>query len=355
MQVSGLPLGDYFRRHIFGPAGLAATLYDPSAGALGLHAGMLPFPAYVAYTLPALPAQFEAESGTSLDQMQAALGSLAGGSGRSGASKAAVLPGGRYAFTGRVPGPSGFDWTAANAAGAAVSTPQDMARWLRVLLSRPAALGLSASLLREMLGLSTQVPGMPVLPGMRGNTTWRFAQGLLVVPAPDHPRGLGVSHVYYLGSLGGFQAALYSGLASKDDADDVTVVSVAATVLPPSKSWSPGIKRAADGRCSYVPPAAQQVGNGSSASGGKRTGAGVTGPSSSTSAPAARDGRTVGGDASWAFGSAAPSASVPGVLCDVLEVVPVKAFSGNVPNLLASRAVEAVTGARWFGLQHGAR
>ncbi|KAF6256591.1 hypothetical protein COO60DRAFT_1461584 [Scenedesmus sp. NREL 46B-D3] len=143
----------------------------------------------------------------------------------------------RVGMTAKYPGPSGFDWSLANAAGAIVSTPQDMAKWLRALLVGPDHLGLGKELLKEFLGLSTDVAGMPRLTvrsnGSFVNATLEFAQGLVVLKDAAHARGLGVSSVYYLGSLGGFQAAVYMWLDPRDPAKDVFINAAAATCPVP--------------------------------------------------------------------------------------------------------------------------
>jgi hypothetical protein len=149
-------------------------------------------------------------------------------------------------MTAKYPGPSGFDWTLANAAGAIVSTPQDMAKWFRALLVEPDHLGLGKDLLREFLTLSTEVPGMPSFTvsseGRIVNATLTFAQGLVVLKDLQHPRGLGVSNVYYLGSLGGFQASIYMWLHPTDASKDVFVNAVAATVLPDRSNWPEAVQ-----------------------------------------------------------------------------------------------------------------
>ncbi|KAF6258824.1 beta-lactamase/transpeptidase-like protein [Scenedesmus sp. NREL 46B-D3] len=313
-KVSGLPLADYFRIHIFDKCGLSSTLYDPTNGAVGIHKQQLPYPAYITYLQPGQDAALADTSGASIQQLAASAGSpryWAGDvpSNTSAAAAAATVAGKqaaanssadgsiRVGMTAKFPGPSGFDWSLANAAGAIVSTPQDMAKWLRALLVGPDHLGLGKELLKEFLGLSTDVAGMPRLTvrsnGSFVNATLEFAQGLVVLKDAAHARGLGVSSVYYLGSLGGFQAAVYMWLDPRDPAKDVFINAVAATVLPERSGW---------------PAAAQNLTR-----------------------------------------SQASSPSLQSVLCDLSNMVP--GAMKTLPDMLARNAFRGLNGFDWFNLQ----
>jgi len=333
-----MPLADYFRINIFEKYVLSSTLYDPSNGVVGLHKGQLPYPAYITYLQPGQDAAIEDTSGSTIAQLAASTGDphAWGGDVRGASSSDKAATATRSAqqqsvsvgMAAKYPGATGSDWTLANAAGAIVSSPQDMAKWFRALLVDPAHLGLGKELLREMLTLSTDQPGVPMMVvsdsrsssgNASRNATLAFAQGLLVMKDPQHPRGLGVSNVYYLGSLGGFQAVIYMWLHPTDVSKDVFINSVAATVLPDSKNW---------------PAAAQNL----------------AGPCFEQPQP------TVGRKAMPKLAKTVDAASVgqasvdvSGVLCELRNMLP--SVIKTLPDLLARKAFRSLTGREWFDIR----
>lgn len=370
-KVSGMPLADYFRINIFEKHGLSSTLYDPTTGVLGLHKQQLPYPAYITYLQPGQDAALADNAGASIQQLESSAGSARywGGDVQGNAriinttAAAGELQSGNVSvgMTAKYPGTSGFDWTLANAAGAIVSTPQDMAKWFRALLVRPDHLGLGKDLLKEFLTLSTDVPGMPRLNVSASNgsivdTTLVFAQGLVVLKDPDHARGLGVSNVYYLGSLGGFQASVYMRLDPKDAAKDVFVNAVGATVLPARSDW---------------PSAAQNL-TGTECLTDQRNTTAVAGTtsrkntSSGTAAVGGRHRRLLNSDIfKLVVGAASGAADAPaghvqqveatagnvsvfGVLCELSNMEP--SAIKTVPDMLARKAFRGLTGCDWFDL-----
>jgi hypothetical protein len=376
-----MPLADYFRINIFDKYGLHSTLYDPTNGALGIHKQQLPFPAYITYLQPGQDDALADTSGATVEQFAASSGSPRywGGGVRtpaamnasSGEAAAATASGNlagssnggmmTVGMTAKYPGPSGFDWTLANAAGAIVSTPQDMGKWFRALLVEPDHLGLGKELLREFLTLSTDVPHMPVLNvtssnGSVMNATLVFAQGLVVMKDPDHARGLGVSNVYYLGSLGGFQVAIYMRLDPTDPAKDVLINAVAATVLPDRKDWPAAAQNLSVEQCSQAHMMADTGG-----AAGIANKSGSNG--SSTTAVGGRHRRLLNPAVLKLVAGAAPSAaavadeqvhaesglpSVEGVLCALSSMVP--SAIKTVPDMLARKAFTELTGRDWFDL-----
>lgn len=338
-----MPLADYFKTYIFAKAGMSSTIYDITNGAMGLHKNTLPYPAYISYLTPATN-QLEATFGIdSLNDLTDSIGSLKSWHFGDVNNKtlvmsqpAAVLnpsaqPAGVYAFTAKYPGPSNFDWTMANAAGAMVSTPQDMAKWFRVLVTQPEQLGLSKEILKSMLQLTTVVPGVQTI----GNVTWLFAQGVIVVPDATHPRGLGVSHLYYVGSLGGFRAVPYLALDRADPAKDVFVNVLVATVLPDVKTWPAGIGFSSSSKCVYAAGAAS---NSSSSSGLHQ----------STSKALSAGRRRLLDTTATGSTAAAAASSVPSILCEVKDIQP-EAMRA-LDSVLVMKAVTGVTGRNWFGL-----
>lgn len=362
-KVSGMPLADYLRINIFEKHGLRSTLYDPTTGVLGLRKQQLPYPAYITYLQPGQDAALADNAGASIKQLEASAGSKRnwGGDVQGGTSNATAAAGelksGNVSagMTAKYPGTSGFDWTLANAAGAIVSTPQDMAKWFRALLVDPGHLGLGKELLKEFLTLSTDVPGMPRLNVLAGNgstvnTTLVFAQGLVVLKDPDNARGLGVSNVYYLGSLGGYQASVYMRLDPKDAAKDVFVNAVGATVLPERSNWPAAAQNLTGTEC--LQDQHNATANNSTLS-RKST-------SISSAAVGGRRRRLLGSDnfklvIGAASGAAAASAaeagnvSVLGVLCELSNMVP--SAIKTVPDMLARKAFRDLTGRDWFDLQ----
>jgi hypothetical protein len=382
--VSGLPLADYFRINIFDKYGLHSTLYDPTNGALGIHKQQLPFPAYITYLQPGQDDALADTSGATIEQVAASSGSPRYWGGdvrkptalnasigatatatalinRSGSSSRGMMSVG---MTAKYPGPSGFDWTLANAAGAVVSTPQDMGKWFRALLVEPDHLGLGKQLLREFLTLSTDVPHMPLLNVTSGNgsvmnATLVFAQGLVVMKDPDHARGLGVSNVYYLGSLGGFQASIYMRLDPTDPAKDVFVNAVAATVIPDKKDWPAAAQNLTAEQCLQAHKSADAGGAASIANKSSSN-------DSSTTAAGGRHRRLLNAALLKLVAGAAPSAAavaeeqvhaepgvpqaeyVEGVLCALSSMVP--SAIKTVPDMLARQAFKELTGSDWFDL-----
>lgn len=262
------------------------------------------------------------------------------------------------AFIAKYPGPSNLDWVEANAAGAISSTPQDMAKWFRALLVDPEHLGLGKDLLQEFLNLSIREPGIvPYKNAAGGNVTLEYAQGILVVKAPKHPRGLGVSHVYYLGSLGGFQAVAYMSLDPADPKKDVFVNSVAATVLPDQSNWPPAAQQLTEQQCAQQSSSPAAAGTASNSSSGGNNGNSST---SMVASPATGRHRRLfqlplpGANPSappLAVRSATAAASQPsvqGVLCELTHMVP--SYIKTVPDLLARKAVRELTGQEWFGI-----
>eukprot|EP00879_Flechtneria_rotunda_P004703 GHRR01004967.1.p1 GENE.GHRR01004967.1~~GHRR01004967.1.p1 ORF type:complete len:505 (+),score=120.20 GHRR01004967.1:907-2421(+) len=317
-KITGMPIGEYFQTNMFNRASLSSTNYDVTNGVLGLHNNSLPYPAYISYLTPA-PAEITAVAarftGNSVNLSQfvdvAGQPSLWGGDVRSNktARIAQANPAGMYAMTAKYPGTSTFDFVQANAAGAIQTTPQDMARWFRAVLVDPDHMGLGKETLQEMLQLNTLVPTTPL-----DNLTFHFAQGLIVKLDKQHARGLGISHAYYKGSIGGFEAVIYMSLHPDDASKDIFVNSFAATVLPPPSVWPAGnyTKDKATGLCQLHTDAAA-VQNGSRG------------------------------------GSTAVATKVPTVLCDLSSMVP--SFLTTVPDLLARKAAEAITGQTWFGIR----
>jgi hypothetical protein len=376
-----MPLADYFRFSIFEKYGLHSTLYDPTNGALGIHKQQLSFPAYITYLQPGQDDALADTSGSTIEHFAASSGSPrywggnvstpaapnATGSGAAAATASGSLAGSggvlTVGMTANYPGPSGFDWTLANAAGAIISTPQDMGKWFRALLVEPDHLGLGKELLREFLTLSTDVPRMPLLNvlssnGSIRNATLVFAQGLVVMKDPDHARGLGVSNVYYLGSLGGFQASIYTWLDPTDPAKDVFINAVAATVLPDSKDWPAAAQNLTAEQCQRAHKVAD--------TGGAASIANISGSSgSSTAAVGGRHRRLLNAAVFKLTARAAPSAaaaavaeelvhaesvvpSVGGVLCALSSMVP--SAIKTVPDMLARKAFTQLTGRDWFDL-----
>lgn len=354
-QVSGMPLADYFRTNIFEKYGLTSTLYDPTNGILGIHKGQLPYPAYITYLQPGQTDALTDTAGATVDQLTASAGNPAywGGDadaqpgaaaavGNASSTKPDPAAGGvSVSMTAKYPGPSGFDWTLANAAGAIVSTPQDMAKWFRALLVEPGHLGLGKDLLREFLTLSTEVPGMPSFTvsseGRTVNATLTFAQGLVVLKDPGHPRGLGVSNVYYLGSLGAFQASIYMWLHPTDASKKVFVNAVAATVLPDRSNWPILAQNMSRSNCSAL----------NSAGGtGKRSDLGATGSHSSAGGSRRLFGATAVQSALFGSGT---TADVLSLLCELTTMAP--SAIKTVPDLLARKAYKALMGREWFDMQ----
>jgi hypothetical protein len=367
-----MPLADYFRVNIFEKHGLTSTLYDPTNGALGIHKKQLPYPAYITYLQPGQDAALADTAGATIQQLTASAGNPGywGGdfpgntsNGTAGKQEADMLAGGAVSvgMTAKYPGPSGFDWTLANAAGAIVSTPQDMAKWFRALLVEADHLGLGKELLREFLTLSTDVPGMPWLNvssnGSVLNTTLVFAQGLVVLKDSGHARGLGVSNVYYLGSLGGFQASVYMWLDPRDPAKDVFVNAVAATVLPDRGNWPAAAQNLTNMQCLEGHSAIiETVAASNSSSADTRSAA-----SSASSSRAAVGGRhrrlmttsflevTIGKVAGASpHGVGIDNLAPLSVLCELSSMVP--SAIKTVPDMLARKVFRGVTGREWFNM-----
>jgi hypothetical protein len=55
--------------------------------------------------------------------------------------------------------------------------------------------------------------------------------------------------VYYLGSLGGFQASVYMWLHPSDASKDVFINSAAATVLPAKSDWPDAAQNLTESAC----------------------------------------------------------------------------------------------------------
>jgi hypothetical protein len=331
-----MPLADYFRINIFDKYGLSSTVYDTTNGIIGIHKNQLPYPAYITYLQPGQDNAVADTSGASLQDLIGSTGSPTswGGDVRTanttttdkGPDPAQISVG----MTAKYPGPSGLDWALGNAAGSMVSTPQDMTRWFRALLVEPEHLGLGVDLLREFLALSTTIPGVPWMNvssnGRRAiNATLSFAQGLIVMKDPEHSRGLGVSNVYYLGSLGGFQATVYMWLHPTDASKDVFVNAVAATVLPDRQDWPAAAQNLTlAAHCSQLEP----------------------NPAKSSSRMV---GRRLRGLAA-ASTAAAETAVMPlSVLCELSNMVP--RVIKTVPDLLARKAFQGLMGKEWFDIQ----
>jgi CubicO group peptidase (beta-lactamase class C family) len=358
-QVSGMPLADYFRTNIFRKYSLSSTLYDPTNGILGTHKGQLPYPAYLTYLQPGQTDAITDTAGATLEQLTASAGNPAywGGDADAAAAvgnaaAASSDPAARrvsIGMTAKYPGPSGFDWTLANAAGAIVSTPQDMGKWLRALLVDPDHLGLGKDVLREFLTLSTVAPGMPSwtvsTEGRTVNATLTFAQGLVVLKDLQHPRGLGVSNVYYLGSLGGFQASIYMWLHPTDASKDVFVNAVAATVLPDRSNWPEAAQNISGFNCSVV-NSANSAGDSFPVSAGKSTDLVSSGGHSG----AGGSRRLLGAQpVQSSLAGRGPAADVSALLCELTMMAP--SAIKTVPDLLARKAYKALMGREWFGMQ----
>jgi hypothetical protein len=125
--------------------GLSSTLYDPTNGAVGIQKRALSFPAYITYLQPGQDDALADVSGATFQQLESSAGSrqfwgvdINISASGDAASRGNVSVG----LTAKYPGPSGFDWTLANAAGAIVSSPQDMAKWFRALMVDPDHAGL---------------------------------------------------------------------------------------------------------------------------------------------------------------------------------------------------------------------
>lgn len=353
LQVSGIPLANYFQTHIFDKVGLSSTVYDVTNGALGLHKNVLPYPAYIAYLAPATK-QIQATTGIdSLSNLVDSAGSISSwtfgdfnnrtllSSQRQAVLSSDTESNGVYAFTARYPGPSNLDFTIGNAAGAMLSTPQDMAQWFRVLVTQPDQLGLSKEILRSLFGLTTVVPRVQTI----GNVTWLYAQGILVVPDPDHPRGLGVSHLYYVGSLGGFRAVVYVALHPTNSFKDIFVNVLAATVLPDPATWPPGISFTSEGSCVYAAVNASTSSANSTSSPSQKAAS-----SDATTSVGGRRGLLSPETANTAeTGGVAARGAVSDILCEVKVLQPVAMRS--LAEVLVFKAVKAVTGTKWFGLQ----
>jgi hypothetical protein len=338
-QVSGKSLVDYFRTFIFDKYGLSSTLYDPTNGAVGVHKRALSFPAYITYLQPGQDDALADVSGATIQQLESSAGSRQfWGEDFSTAVQSDAAGRGNVSvgMTAKMPGPSGFDWTLANAAGAIVSTPQDMAKWFRALLADPDHAGLGKDLIKEFLTLATDVPGMPVMNvsvnGRTAQATLAFAQGLVVMKSPDHPRGLGVSSVYYLGSLGGFQASVYMWLHPSVASKDVFINSLAATVLPAKADWPDAAQNLTGNACTSTAAAA---GSGNSLSAGQ----GIN------PASALPGGRRLMASAATADG-AEGQVDLLGVLCEVSNIVS-RAIK-TLPDLLSKKAYRSLTGREWF-------
>lgn len=371
-QVSGMTLADYFRDRL-DKYGLTQTLYDPTDGVTGIHKGQLPFPAYITYLQPGQSDAVADTAGVAVKQLAASAGSssywggdvagrnstavktmnLAAGTAeakqsigqtRVRAGQRPTSQGVSVGVTAKYPGPSGLDWTFGNAAGSMVSTPQDMAKWFRALLVQSDHLGLGKELLREFLTLSTTVPGVPSWnvssEGRSMNATLAFAQGLLVVKDPQHPRGLGVSNVYYLGSLGGFQATVYMWLHPKDASKDVFVNAVAATVLPDKNNWPDAAQNLTGSDCSAfagTTSSSTVVGSAGRSSVGYAPGRGSTGGSNR---------RLLGALAVQSLGENAADAL--SMLCELSNMVP--SVIKTVPDMLARKAFQVLMGREWFDI-----
>jgi hypothetical protein len=336
-------LADYFCINIFDKYGLSSTQYDTTNGVVGIHKNQLPYPACITYLQPGQDAAVADVSGSSIEDLTASTGSpmFWGGDIRSAnkttadeALNAAQISVG---MTAKYPGPSGMDWALGNAAGSLVSTPQDMARWFRALLVEPQHLGLGVDLLREFLALSTTIPGVPWLnvssDGRRTvKATLSFAQGLLVMKDPQHSRGLGVSNVYYLGSLGGFQATVYMWLHPTDASKDVFINAVAATVLPDRQDWPAAAQNLTGAtQCNQLQQQLQQ---------------------SSVTTSSGLSGRRLRAFAAANSGSMAASESVVTplrLLCELSNIVP--SVIKTVPDLLARKAFKGLMGKEWFDIQ----
>jgi hypothetical protein len=365
-QVAGMPLADYFRTNIFSKYSLTSTLYDPTDGILGTHKGQLPYPAYITYLQPGQTEALTDTAGAALGQLAASAGNPAYWGGDAddadavdSAADANTDP--RAAgsvsvgMTAKYPGPSGFDWTLANAAGAIVSTPQDMAKWFRALLVEPDHLGLGNDLLREFLTLSTEVPGMPSFTvsseGRVVNATLTFAQGLVVLKNLQHPRGLGVSNVYYLGSLGGFQASIYMWLHPADASKDVFVNAVAATVLPDRSNWPEAVQNMSGLNCSSV----NSVGSTGDSFKAVDAGAPHVADPGSSGGQVGADGNAIGRrllgvpSGQGLLVGKGPTADVSALLCELSAMAP--SAVKTVPDLLARTAYKALMGRDWFDMQ----
>jgi CubicO group peptidase (beta-lactamase class C family) len=257
-HVSGLPISAYFKRNIFQPLGLNSTFLDVSGGLDGIYANTVPYPSYVAYLNPVELGMYAFDKGyIGSATYTAGTVNAAALSPKARAAAGAGAPG-RWAKTGRsaLTSVPGSDFGYSSGSGAIQGSVGDMARWLRALTVQPQRLGLKPETVRRMLNTSTRIPepkGTTPFGSVGGAVAalkgrLRYAQGVVVVQDPSNRR-LGVSGLFYKGSLGGFDATYYLALHPTDPSKD-TFVYVMTTTNTAFPAYSPYIV-ANGNRCSF--------------------------------------------------------------------------------------------------------
>lgn len=278
-HVSGVPIAQYFRDHIFGPLNMTSTFLDVSGGVDGVYKNAVPYPSYMAYLNPVEIGQFAFDKGY-IGNATYKAGTLKAappppGQRPAAAGTAAAGAPGRWAKTGRAPAPSvpGSDFGYASGSGAIQSSAADVTTWLRALTAEPKRLGLRPETVRRMLNTSTRVPipqGASPFGSLGGAVKalggrLRYAQGVVVVQDPPGapPSRLGVSGLYYKGSLGGFDSTYYL-VPDKSDASKDVLAYVMTTTDTAFAPYAPFITRAggaagaaANKSCVFTPPAAR--------------------------------------------------------------------------------------------------
>jgi hypothetical protein len=167
-----------------------------------------------------------------------------------------------------------------------------------------------------------------------------------------------VSSVYYLGSLGGFQASSYMWLHPSDPAKDVFINAVAATVLPERSNWPAAAQNLTAGQCLQETAAKPAVGVVGSSSGNAISTDATRASNGSSAAVGGRHRKlmtlpvfklTTGGAAGEASaGMGGVDVTPMHVLCELSSMLP--SAIKTLPDLLARKAFNSLTGHDWFNM-----